>query len=213
MHTNIYTYIYTYIYIYACKHILALHTHPCHYRTRNNWFNFKFGLHETSCVISRAYMMGVANGDLYNKVVIGGGWLEKVTCFRLDRVKRCGPKSERRSWFSLEVSFAFWSSMVPNMVKEIAVVLFFNDFYASGEQPEQRVLAHTLWQPTSDSILIFHKYCCFTKHADIISNLILRNPWRYTIGMSKYHNAGMDQKMLRFVLKNIAPGAISNNPH
>ena len=33
----------------------------------------------------------------------------------------------------------------------------------SGEQPEQRVLAHTLWQPTSGYITIFHKYCCSCK--------------------------------------------------
>ena len=45
----------------------------------------------------------------------------------------------------------------------------------SGEQPEQRVLAHMLWQPTSGCITIFHNYNCFPKHGGIIRNLTLQN--------------------------------------
>ena len=44
--------------------------------------------------------------------------------------------------------------------------------FPNGEQPEQGVLAHILWQPFSGCIAIFHKYCCFTKHAAIITNVI-----------------------------------------
>ena len=64
-------------------------------------------------------------------------------------------------------------------------------FSTSGEQPEQRVLAYALWQPTSGCIAIFHKYCCFTKEEGIIAKLTLQNPWGYITDVSKYHNAGI----------------------
>ena len=40
------------------------------------------------------------------------------------------------------------------------IVVFHNNYFPSSEQPEQRVLAHMLWQPTSICIAIFHKHCC-----------------------------------------------------
>ena len=64
-----------------------------------------------------------------------------------------------------------------------SVPAFHNDFSPSGEHPEQHKLAHV--------ITIFHKYCCYTKHGDITTNLSLRNLWGHISDMSKYHrNAG-----------------------
>ena len=37
-----------------------------------------------------------------------------------------------------------------------AIVLFHNDFPSSGEQSQQHVLTHRLWQPTSGFIAIFY---------------------------------------------------------
>ena len=48
-------------------------------------------------------------------------------------------------------------------------------FSPSGEQPERRLFAHMFWQPTARFIIIFHKYCCCTKHGEIITNLTPRN--------------------------------------
>ena len=58
-----------------------------------------------------------------------------------------------------------------------ATVLFYNYFSPSGDQPEQRILAHKSEQPTASCMGIFHKYCCHIKHGGIIINLILWNPW------------------------------------
>ena len=66
---------------------------------------------------------------------------------------------------------------IPRMIPVYAKVLFHNYFSLSGEQPEQRVSAHTLWQLISGFLAIFHKYCWFTEHGDIITNFNLRNPW------------------------------------
>ena len=56
-------------------------------------------------------------------------------------------------------------------------VPFHNDTPLNGEHPEQRELAHTLWQPTDGCRAIFHKYFCYAKHEDIMINLTLRNLW------------------------------------
>ena len=37
---------------------------------------------------------------------------------------------------------------------------------------------------------IFHKYCCYTKHSGITTNLTLQNHWGYVTDVSKYHNVG-----------------------
>ena len=58
-----------------------------------------------------------------------------------------------------------------------SIVLFHNNFFPSGEQPEHRILAHELQQPTAGSIAIFHKYCCYTKCGSITTNVTLRNHW------------------------------------
>ena len=39
------------------------------------------------------------------------------------------------------------------------IVLFHNDFFPSGEQPEC-IFPNALWQPTSCCIATFHKCCC-----------------------------------------------------
>ena len=54
-------------------------------------------------------------------------------------------------------------------------VLFHNDFFLSGEQPEYSILAHELKQPTASCIGIFHKYCCYTKCG------VLQQIWLYEI--------------------------------
>ena len=73
------------------------------------------------------------------------------------------------------------------------IVLFHNYFPPSGEQPEQGWIA------------IFHKYCCYTKHGAITTNLTLCNPCGYITDMSKYHNAGIwniDKNISHFMFKN-----------
>ena len=52
----------------------------------------------------------------------------------------------------------------------------------SSDQPEQLA---------SGCIVIFHKYCCFTKHVGIATNLTVRNPWVYITDrfLSNYQNA------------------------
>ena len=37
---------------------------------------------------------------------------------------------------------------------------------------------------------IFNKYCCYTKHSGITTNMTLQNHWRYVTDVSKYHNVG-----------------------
>ena len=83
------------------------------------------------------------------------------------------------------------------------IVLFHNDFPPSGEQPEHCRLAHYFWQPTAGCIAIFHKYCCYTKHGGVSTNL---THWGYVTDVSKYHNAdiwSMNQNILHFMFKNI----------
>ena len=67
-------------------------------------------------------------------------------------------------------------------------------FSPSGEQPELRVSAHTVWQSTSGCIAIFHKYCCFTKHVGIVQicyKFDSKKSLVYITDMSKYHSAGI----------------------
>ena len=72
-----------------------------------------------------------------------------------------------------------------------AIVLVSERFSPSGEQPEQRKLAHTLLQPTDGCRAIFHKYCCDTKHVGIITNLTLRNVWAYITNVMAF---GLEQE-------------------
>ena len=61
----------------------------------------------------------------------------------------------------------------------LTIVLFHNYFSPSCEQTEQRISAHKSEQPTAGGIAIFHKYCCYIKHGDIVTNLTLWNLWGY----------------------------------
>ena len=81
------------------------------------------------------------------------------------------------------------------------IVLFHNDFPPSGEQPEHCILVHEFWQPTAGCMAIFHKYCCYTKHGGVSTNL---THWGYVTDVSKYNNAGiwsMNQNILHFMFK------------
>ena len=70
-----------------------------------------------------------------------------------------------------------------------SIVPCHNECSPSGEQPEHRILAHKLKQPTAGCIAIFRKYHCYTKHEGITTNSTLRNHWEYVTDVSKYHNA------------------------
>ena len=88
------------------------------------------------------------------------------------------------------------------------IVLFHSYFPPSGEESEQRILAHKSEQPIAGSIAIFHKFFCYIKHGGtcIITNLNLWNPWGHVTNMSKCHGAGVwssDKNILRFMFKNI----------
>ena len=70
------------------------------------------------------------------------------------------------------------------------IFLFHNDISPSGEQPEQRISAHKLEQPTAGFMAIFHKYCCYAKRGGNITNLTMKSLGCIT-DVSKYHNAGI----------------------
>ena len=77
------------------------------------------------------------------------------------------------------------------------------------------VLAHTLWQPTSGFIAIFHKYCCFTKHGGVITNLTLQKSfgvyyWYVKIPQCGYMENGL-KDVAFYVQKHIAPWTICYN--
>ena len=70
------------------------------------------------------------------------------------------------------------------------IVLFHNDFSPSGEQPEQRILAHKLQQPTAGYVAIFHKYCCrgYYNKFDSMKSL---NHWGYIADVSQWQDMGI----------------------
>ena len=74
----------------------------------------------------------------------------------------------------------------------------FTIFSPSGEQPEQCILSHKLWQPTAGCIAIFHKYCCYKKGG------IMTNWTSLGYITPKYHNAciwGTDKNVIRFMAR------------
>ena len=52
-----------------------------------------------------------------------------------------------------------------------AIIVSHNDFFPNDEQPEQRILAPKLQQPTAGCTAILHKYCCYVKRGDITRTL------------------------------------------
>ena len=70
-------------------------------------------------------------------------------------------------------------------------IVLFHTYFPQRWAVQKSISVHKLDQPTAGRITIFHKYYCYTKPGDIVTNLTLWNSSRYIIGMSKYHNAGM----------------------
>ena len=77
------------------------------------------------------------------------------------------------TWRAESVSMSWWY----HNVQYFPTILFHNNLSLSGEQPEQRILAHKSEQPTAARTVIFHKYCCYIKHRGTTTNLNLQNPW------------------------------------
>ena len=69
----------------------------------------------------------------------------------------------------------------------------------SGKEPKRRILVHKLEQPSACCIAIFHKYCCHTKPGGITAYLTLRNNWEYITDLSKYHNLGTWNVVLKYI--------------
>ena len=90
---------------------------------------------------------------------------------------------------ALEIFLSCLSSSLDN-----AIILLYNSFSPSGEQPEHCILAYKSKHQNNQLrfyIAIFHKYCCYIKHGSILTNLTLHNSWWYVTDMSKYHNVGI----------------------
>ena len=95
------------------------------------------------------------------------------------------------------------------------IILFHNEFSPSSEQLEKRVSAHTLWQPTFVCIAIIYKYCCFTKHGYIITNLTTKSLgvyyWYVKIPRCGYIEHGL-KDVAFYVQKHIEPWAVCYTP-
>ena len=66
-----------------------------------------------------------------------------------------------------------WRLSMPSLLWCVVIVLSHNEISPSSEQPEWRLFTDILWQPIAGFIVIFHKYCCCTKHGGIVTNVTL----------------------------------------
>ena len=98
-------------------------------------------------------------------------------------------------------------------IRDKASIVLFRNISSSGEQPEQRVIAHTLWQSTSGWIAIFNKYCCFIIHEGTIEkNLTLLNPCTDVSNATMWVYEAWIKRCCVLCSNHIEPWAIFYNP-
>ena len=98
-----------------------------------------------------------------------------------------------------------YQSLSQYLIVISVIVLFHNDFSTSGEQPEHRILAHKLYQPTAGckAILLLYKTRGYYKK---YSKKLLRVYYWYV----KYHNAGTLKYITFYVQKHIADSTMGS---